>query len=264
MTSVEYKEKILLGYKNENEKNLSFEDYVSDFFHKNKPEINIKSLDLKIAISSNIFYYQKTLPILLTSLEKAGIEKNNIHIFIGGYNDYKIEKKDYNTYFLDHNSFDLAPLIEISEKYIKAEYWFLIQDTCQVGLHFKKLLYNIPDTRPDAIALSINPCMNIGVYKYDYILTSSHLFKNSKNKDYSEKGLKMAKDWSVGNEDILLKNNLPIYPREADIIVFEDYNSIYNSEIKRRLEYYPSLDLFKYKANYSHGHRTENGYGIKL
>ena len=127
---------------------------------------------IKIAIATNKNFYEKTLPIIISSLLESGIEKKDIHVFNSGFDDYKMEIINEITYhFLNHNSYEYGPLIEICEKRIKSEYWFLIHDTCKVGLNFKKLLYNIPNKNTMKIALKSKPSMSIGLYNYNYLLS---------------------------------------------------------------------------------------------
>jgi len=208
---------------------------------------------IKIAIASNINFYNKTLPILIPSLIDSGIEEKDINVFIGGFNKYKkyvISNIKY--YELEHNSIDYTPLIEICEKQIESEYWFLIHDTCKVGLNFKKLLYNIPSEKPEKLALKTSPSMSIGSYRYDYLLSVREKIISIKNSDYSESSLDQWKKWGVNNEDYILWKTEPkplIYNNINHFLVV-DNNNWYNTGGQRRTEYYPSLDLYKNKANW--------------
>ena len=86
------------------------EEYRSLNFFKDKAE----NVQIKIAVASNKNFKDKSLPILLPTLLDVGIERDNIHVFIGGYNEYKYEKHhDIHFYELDHNSYEYSPLIEI-------------------------------------------------------------------------------------------------------------------------------------------------------
>ena len=109
---------------------------------------------IKIAIATNKGFFEKSLPIIIPSLLDAGIFREDIHVFNAGFEVYSTEVRDGITYhFLDHNSYECSSLIEIAEKQIESEYWFLIHDTCKVGLNFKKLLYDIPEPKPLKMAL---------------------------------------------------------------------------------------------------------------
>ena len=89
----------------------------------------VKNIKIKIAVASNINFKDKSLPVLMPTLINAGIEKDDIHVFVGGYNEYKYENhKDVHFHFLDHNSYEYSPLIEICERKLESEYWFLLHD----------------------------------------------------------------------------------------------------------------------------------------
>ena len=58
---------------------------------------------IKIAVASNKDFKNKSLPILLPSLLRAGIERDAIHVFIGGYSEYSYEKNyDVHFHYLNH------------------------------------------------------------------------------------------------------------------------------------------------------------------
>jgi hypothetical protein len=145
---------------------------------------------IKIAISTNKNFYEKSLPILIPTLIDCGINKDDIHVFNAGFSKYSKGIVNGITYHnLDHNSFEYSPLIEICEKELVSEYWFLIHDTCKVGEKFKELLYNIPEEKPVKMALKIRPSMSIGLYSYNYLLENKHKLLHIKNSDYSDESM---------------------------------------------------------------------------
>jgi len=210
-------------------------------------------MKIKIAISTNINFYKLSLPIIIPSLIESGIEKDDIHVFNGGFNEYKFEIIDgINHHYLDHNSYEYAPLIEICDKELESDYWFLIHDTCKVGDRFKDLLYNIPPNMPEKLALKSRPSMCMGTYKYSYLLTLKEKLLSIKNKDYSEESMIYWKNWAVYNEDFIMWMNDPqpiIYNNnnEWSIVTYENW---YGTNTERRTEYYPSLDIYKNKSNW--------------
>jgi hypothetical protein len=215
-------------------------------------------MNIKIGINTNKNFFKFSLPILIPSLIDAGILKDDIHVFNAGYEEYSYELIDgIHWHFLDHNSIDYNSMVTICEREIEAEYWFLIHDTCKVGLKFKELLYNIPQEKPEKIALKSWPSMNIGTYKYTYLLSLKEQIMKVKNTDYSEESLNHWKQWGVPNEDYILWRHSPqpaIYNGNPNWIV-TDYDNWYGSTTVRRTEYYPSLDLYKNKSNW--GQTTE-------
>ena len=208
---------------------------------------------IKIAIATNKNFYTLTLPILLESLFECGISKDIIHVFNSGFESYSHEIIDeINYHYLDHNSYEYSPLIEIVDKNLESEYWFLIHDTCKVGPKFKELLYNIPNNKPEKLALKKSPCMSIGYYRYDYLISVKDKIMSIKNTDYSYESMNYWKNWGVPNEDYILWKTTPeplLYNNISDweIVTYENW---YNTNTIRRTEYYPSLDLYKNKSNW--------------
>ena len=209
---------------------------------------------IKIAISTNKNFYEKTLPILLPTLIDSGINKEDIHVFNAGFDKYSKGIVNSITYHnLDHNSFEYSPLIEICEKELVSEYWFLIHDTCKVGKDFKELLYNIPEDKPVKMALKIIPSMSMGLYSYNYLLENKQKLFDIKNSDYSNESMSKWKRWGVPNEDYIMWKTEPkpklFNEDKPKWSVVDNYNW-YDTETIRRTEYYPSLDLYKNKSNW--------------
>jgi hypothetical protein len=216
---------------------------------------------IKIAIATNKNFYEKTLPIVINSLLLNGIEKNDIFVFNAGFDTDDIKNIDGIVHhYLSHNSYEYSPLIEICEKEIRSEYWFLLHDTCKVGPDFKTKLYNIPVDKPCKIALKTFPSMSIGLYSYEYLLSIKNKLYEIKNTDYSYESMKKWKLWGVPNEDYILWKTEPqplLYGTTEWNVV--DYDNWYNTSLVRRTEYYPSLDLYKNKSNWG-----QNGQNMTM
>lgn len=213
-------------------------------------------MTIKIAIASNINFYQKSLPVIIPSLVENGIEKKDIHVFIAGFGyEGKQVDNEITFYQLEHNSYEYSPLIEIVDKKLSADYWFLIHDTCKVGPKFKELIYNIPENHPEKVAMRLTPSMSIGAYKYDYLVSVKDKLMSIRNTDLSVESLKKWKYWGVSAEDYILWKTEPqpsIYngndkDGEWSLIGYENW---FDTDIVRRTEYYPSLDLYKNKSNW--------------
>jgi len=209
---------------------------------------------IKIAVASNINFYKSTLPIVIPSLLERGIEPNDIHVFIAGGHNYRYELTPDGLHFhyLSHNSYEYSPLIEIVEKELVSEYWFLIHDTCKLGPKFKELLYNIPENRPDKLALKSKPAMSMGTYKYSYLMTWKDKIMSIRNNDYSEQAMNHWKYWGVPNEDWIMwmTGDRPLIYNNNDGWVVVDNENWYGISTQRRTEYYYSLDLYKNKSNW--------------
>jgi hypothetical protein len=213
---------------------------------------------IKIAIASNVNFYKHTIPVLIPSMLEVGIDPNIIHVFISGYTEYKTYTENNITFHeLAHNNYEYSPLVEIVERKLESEYWFLIHDTCKVGPKFKELLYNIPAEKPEKLALKAWPAMSIGTYKYEYLLSVSEKILSIKNTDYSHETLMNWKRWGAPNEDYILWKTEPapqIYGGKSEWQIM-DYDNWYGTGTLRRIEYFPALDIYKNKSNWGHtGH----------
>jgi hypothetical protein len=217
---------------------------------------------IKFAVASNIKFESKSVPIVTQSLIQNGIDPNLIHVFSAGYKEYQYQKTQmYHYHKLDHNSYEYSPLITIVERQLESEYWFLIHDTCIVGPNFKNIVYSIPESRPEKMALTCRPSMSIGSYRYDYLMSDEVRNKllQIKNTDYSKESMMKWKFWGVDAEDYILHKTEPpahFYspelqqPHGLDFVVV-DYNNWYGTDVVRRTEYFRTLDLFKNKSNWT-------------
>jgi hypothetical protein len=216
---------------------------------------------IKIAIATNKNFYEKSVPILLNSLIQCSFPLSDIYIFNAGFENeaYKLLPNQINYWELNHNSFEYSALIHIIEKRIESDYWFLMHDTCQVGLKFKDLLYNIPESNPEKLALRSWPSMSMGSYRFDYLMSAEVQFKLKliKNHDYSDESIRKWKNWGVPNEDYILWKTEPkpiIYNNcHHDEMRVLNYDNWYGTNTIRRTEYYRSLDLYKNKSNWGQG-----------
>jgi hypothetical protein len=215
-------------------------------------------LKINVCVNTTKSFSEKTIPIIVDSLLDSGIDSKNIFVIEGGYETREVNQRDSHTHiFTNHNSLEYTGLIDIVEYEMESDYWFNIHDTCKVGKNFKKLLYNIPEELPDKIALRSHPSMSIGSYKYSYLLKHKSRLLDIKNTDYSRESLQEWKQRGIGMEDYMLYKleDSPTYgynPEISDsgwnIIENEDW---YKTNIKRRIEYHPTLDLYKSKSNWN-------------
>lgn len=212
---------------------------------------------VKIAVATNKNFFEKSLPILLPTLLESGLNKTDVFIFNAGFDVPSEEDYDgFTMYKLNHNSFEYSPLIDIVENKRSSEYWFLIHDTCKVGPNFKTLIHNIPENKPYKMAIKKFPSMSIGLYRYDYLLIMEQQLLGIKNPNYDEDSLRTWKDWGVSHEDFIMYQHHPepeIYPSDEEWSIGAKTNW-YGETTWRREEYYPSVDLYKNKANWGQTH----------
>jgi hypothetical protein len=216
-------------------------------------------MDIKICISTTKTHSQKTLPVLIKSLLESGINKNDIYIFEGG-NDRRTEGlyEDIKYIKTNHNSFDYTSLIEIVGHNIEADYWFLLHDTCRIGVLFKELLdksvnQKLIPRNADKMSLKHGPSMNIGFYKYDYLMKHKDEIISFKGTGKSPQEIELTKKEHIAKEDYLFALT------DSDTYLVIDATNpiqsfgrvdVYNSGTTRKVEYYSQLDLYKFKANW--------------
>lgn len=103
--------------------------------------------------------------------------------------------------------------------------------------------------------------MNIGIYKYIFLLNHKMLFLQLCSKDYPNNGeVKYLKNIGINAEDFIFKYDYDEHsykhsftPQNMNdrIVNLEDTKIIYeNSNTLRITEYFPILDFYKYKANW--------------
>lgn len=214
-------------------------------------------MKIKICVNSTKNFSGKTLPIIIPSLIESGIDPEDIFVFEGGHDERFVIKKDtYTLIQTDNNTIDFTALVDIVEYKVESDYWFYIHDTCKVGPQFKELLYNIPESLPDKIALRPINSMNIGLYKYQYLMKHRDRLLKIKNRDYSREGIQKSKMWGVHYEDYILHrlrdSTTHIYnPDISHTPVILNVRNWYNTDVKRRTVYHANLDLYKSKSNFS-------------
>ena len=225
--------------------------------HEISPRITKKQI--KIAVGTNKNFYEKTTPVIISSLLEAGVDKKSIVVFNAGYTSRRsIKRSGIRHIELDHNSFENSAFIDIAENEMESDYWFYLHDTCKVGPKFLELLLAAPNG-VDKIALRKFPSMSIGLYSYKYIIECRDILLKIVNRDYSPEALMREKLWGIKNEDYILWLNLPektlVYPNSQRQVV--DSNNWFGTETKRITEYHQQLDLYKSKSNW-HSYQGRN------
>ena len=216
-------------------------------------------METKIAISSNVGFYEKTYPVLVEGLIASGVPAHDIHFFVGGAEPGSRSEGGVNLHFVDHNSIDFTALISVLELGLSSDYWFLMHDTCYVGESFHERLMAYPHAH-DAVRLRPRFSMNIGRYSRGHLESiKDRLIGEFKNLDLSPEAVQEYKKRGVSNEDIFL--SLPdtgVYG-PMGLTVHESID-FYGTGVPRMVEYHEQLDLYKVKANWD----TKDVYEVRL
>jgi len=218
----------------------------------------MQSPSINFCISTCRKFAAYTLPVIIPSLTRAGINTSEILIVNGGQEYWRINHYgDVPMICTPQNSFEYTPLIEIVEHNLTSDYWFLLHDTCIAGPAFKSLVFDLPMENPEKVAMKHTPSMSIGLYSMDYLMRHKDRLMAIKNMDSSPDALQKWKQWGVPNEDYMLwkLQDVPTALYHPDKHGPDEWNyqghaDVYGTGMERRMEYFPQLDLFKAKSNW--------------
>lgn len=223
-------------------------------------------MNIKFAINSYIKFWETTIPILIPSMIKSGIDPKNIYVFVGGFDKYVSLPNDFGVsiFGVAHNSIDYTGLISIVEFNLKNDYWFYLHDTCYVGPEFYNKIknFNYP-INFNSVSVTDGPSMNMGMYKWSIIENNKEKILSKKNRDYSLEKTLEWKRLGVSWEDEIVGRGPFYYCHDSRVDrpqFREEFNNIYGTNTKRILEYYIDLDLYKAKANW----KLKDQYEINL
>lgn len=208
---------------------------------------------INFCISSNINFYEKTLPVLVHSLMNSEVPVENIYFFIGGSDKYQFVDNEYgiNLFYVPHNSFDFTALVSVIELDLKSKFWFLLHDTCFVDLEFYHKLNQINLGDLFLVPLTSDArSMNMGLYSDSFILNKKDfILKNYKNTNYETTELQKFKSRLVEQEDTLFDGQFSFTLNRKKRIVSEPVD-FYKNGVLRIVEKFPDIGLSKVKANW--------------
>ena len=204
---------------------------------------------INFAISSNVDFYKKTIPVIVPSLLRQGYKPENIWVFIGDENKNfgRVNHVRACVYNVPIRAFEFTAAIGIMDYFPDPDrYWFLMHDTCVAGPNFRALLES-KIKQDEVTALNSDGLNNMGLCCTSYLL--SHKSKLESYRGYSVDKLLELKRKTISEEGWLFRgspSNLCTRHRmELDVPTVE----IYGTE-NRKLEYWEEIDLYKYKSNY--------------
>lgn len=200
-------------------------------------------------ISSHNNYYPITFPRTLNSLLSAGVNKEHIYIFIGEFSE-AIE--GYRG--VPYNAFDWTSLIgfiESSELTSKYSHVSLLHDTCEVGNKYKNIFDNAPLSF-DVVTVAGGQC-NFGLYATEFLLREKDYFLSLKTMD-KQKAINEERRMFLN----IGKKVTQFEPTHVETLEIVD---TYGTGTLRTKEYYPGVDIYKYKANW--GQTSPGSYVLK-
>ena len=131
--------------------------------------------DLHYLISSTNKYYMITLPVILKSMIRVGIQPDKIVVVIGDSVNKHINKMSNILVIYDNNnSYDYTGLISlINNNLIRDNNYFLLHDTCEVNDKFKQESINMNNMVNDFLAVDKIGLTGMGVITNDTIIKLS-------------------------------------------------------------------------------------------
>ena len=234
------------------------------------------SKKLKFLINSNVKNESIVLQKLIDSFYNQNdidynINSNDILVIIGGSTHIYFEKREkYCVLAVPHNSIDFTALIAVIEHVYSLidnhfsipDYWFYMHDTCMLGPSFftllKPYIHDLYINHYDMKPLTYSKSMNIGIYKYNFLLNDKSYFLELRSHNYpSMEEVQYLKKKGVQIEDFAFQKQNSYHhsftpcTMSDRIVNMEDKRIIYEKSTTLRItEYFPILDFYKYKANW--------------
>lgn len=212
-------------------------------------------MKIKIGISSNINFFEKTLDRAIDSYLECGIEENDILISVGGAEiEYSKIYRNIKIDFICPNAFDWTFPINLLYKKYNSDYWFLTHDTAYAGKSFKDNIYKRIVNNDPYVSLNSSFTKSTGLVRQDYIFNDRNInFLKSIEKSVLDlKDARNIKQWIMDSniENYLFDENKHYFSDKTFQTI--DYtNSTYNhGNEKRRLDFFPELDYYKLSTNY--------------
>ena len=202
---------------------------------------------MKFIIPTTEAYSEKTLPILISSLIRSGINGEDIVVC---YNSNQDEHSIVDDKGIKHHYFncDLYEYVAFLGAILYDEDFFFFHDTCEVDDNFLQLITNFIKNKDfSCIRLMRKEYSNIGVYTKNLLNTiKSKIKKLPKHID---------KNTAIEWEDRFFGCRVLFFSEPPEIQPPVD---VYGQGQLRRVEYYPAIGLKKYKSHWKRGMSVGN------
>lgn len=208
--------------------------------------------NLSICITSHV---GNTIAVdkLVSSLQ---LTQFNILVVVGNNPENKVfHVNNIHYVYVTHNSIDFTGLVYICETQnlpiTKPKYWLYLHDTCECNIEvFNSWCNNILTYYDgDTIPLTKYPSMNMGIYKHaDLMKLKSDILKHKSSSLPSIDEIQKLKTRCVHNEDWIFKK-LRCHDH-CSARQTSHPTDVYGTCVKRITEYFPSVGIYKYKANW--------------
>jgi hypothetical protein len=226
--------------------------------------MQVGNKNVLITVNSTANFYKDSLLKNIKSLIEAGVNRKDILVVIGGFDDAELasEVEVYLRNFwnikkiyavkqnsCDHTLFNF--LIDRAEVFDGFDYLFYMHDTCWVGSDFVKKLNDLtPKVHIDSFGLTESWSMNIALYNIKYLLSQKDEIRKAHNFVNTDAAVNYWKQWGAETEDYLMNRENGHYTQfnKTESITMENP---YGKSAKRRTRYFECLDLYKSQSNWN-------------
>jgi hypothetical protein len=226
--------------------------------------MNINNKKVVFGINSTANFFHLSLPKVLKSLIDVGINREDILIVVGGFDNpneaSNVEVKLRNLWQIpkiyatkqnscDHTLFNF--LVQRPETFENFDYLFYLHDTCWVGPKFiEKLQHLTPKDNLNSYQLTESWSMNIGLYNIKQLLNRKPDIQKAYNEINTFEAVNYWKQWGAQTEDYLMdtKNGYYAQTNKEESIVLENP---YGANTVRRTRHFHCLDLYKSQSNWN-------------
>jgi hypothetical protein len=200
---------------------------------------------MKIIINST----QKNIQTTFKKINEKNIlnkHSDNFHFIIGG-SDIKVKYTGMS--HTEINSFDLTGLIFLIENDYSLcgdEPFFYSHDTCFFGDNFLNF-FDRNNFKEARLFESPGCSMFMGVYNKEILEKNKNEILSYKNTQNEYAVLNELKNNLIHNESFILRDS-PFLTNKKETLGIED---VYKNGVPRLIEFFPELDLYKFKANWA-------------
>lgn len=197
---------------------------------------------MKFLIPTNEVYSKITLPMLIPSLIRAGVNQEDIVVCYNSNREEHglIDELGITHYYFDCNLYEYVAFLG-ALKY--EEDVFFLHDTCEVDANFLELLTNFTEGKEfDCIRLKLEYSNNMGVYTHSYLKTiEARIEEFPKN---------INKTTAINWEDSFFGGRMLYFGGPPHT---QGPFNVYGQGQPRIVEHYTAIGIRKYKSHWGQG-----------
>ena len=223
-----------LSFDFEEDNTISLESKLKQIFAKTSKIPEIKFI-INTYINQNKYIYEK----LIKSLINNNIDPKNIYLVIGGCENTSSKVDLINYHYVQHNSYDHTGLIDIIDKKLISDYWFVLHDTCSVGPNFysKLLKKSFYEHNP----ILEEGWLNMGLFSQNFIEENKKYILSLRNCDKMQ---------AILSEKMYPRLGKSLYLNSRSNYDLQSTFDVYGDGVERSVVYFTEIDLYKYQTYY--------------